>query len=149
MSRTTSHRRQRTSRAGFRAAPGVRGFSLIELMIALMLGLLVVGSASAIFISNRQTYRATEGLGRVQENGRMAFELLSRDLREAGSSPCGNADRDAFAERWSICWSTPQAGGGPTGIRGISGYEGGEASPGTAFGTPCGSRVAGTDADRS
>jgi type IV pilus assembly protein PilW len=70
-----------------------RGLSLVELMIAMMLGLLVVGSASAIFLSNRQTYRATEGLGRVQENGRMAFEMMARDLREAGGNACGNADR--------------------------------------------------------
>ena len=48
------------------ARNAVRGLTLVELMIAMMLGLLVVGSASAIFISNRQTYRATEGLGRVQ-----------------------------------------------------------------------------------
>ena len=77
------------------ARASVRGLTLVELMIALMLGLLVVGSASAIFISNRQTYRATEGLGRVQENGRIAFEMMARDLREAGGNACGNADRDA------------------------------------------------------
>ena len=71
----------------------VSGLTLVELMIAMMLGLLVAVSASAIFISNRQTYRATEGLGRVQENGRMAFEMMARDIREAGGNPCGNADR--------------------------------------------------------
>lgn len=85
---------RRFSRYGRPAARvHARGLSLVELMIAMMLGLLVVGSASAIFISNRQTYRATEGLGRVQENGRMAFEMMARDLREAGGNPCGNADR--------------------------------------------------------
>ncbi len=139
MSRTTSHRRQRTSRAGFRAATSVRGFSLVELMIALMLGLLVVVSAGAIFISNRQTYRATEGLGRVQENSRMAYELMARDIREAGGNPCGknllfvnvlNPTAD-----WWANWN-----------RGITGYEGSVASPGTAFGTGVGNRIAGTDA---
>lgn len=83
--------RRLSARPAPRAA--VRGLSLIELMIAMMLGLLVVASASAIFLSNRQTYRATEGLGRVQESGRMAFELMARDLRDAGGMPCGNADR--------------------------------------------------------
>lgn len=114
---------RRYSRRG-RPAPrdAVAGLTLVELMIALMLGLLVVGSASAIFISNRQTYRATEGLGRVQENGRMAFELLSRDLREAGGNPCGNADRlepiklvnllTNPATRWWTNWNS-----------GITGYE--------------------------
>lgn len=103
-----------------RAAAG--GMTLVELMIAMMLGLLVVVSASAIFISNRQTYRATEGLGRVQENGRMAFELMARDIREAGGNPCGNADRkepvklvnliNNPATRWWTSWN-----------EGLTGYE--------------------------
>ena len=80
MSRMRPSPRRLSARPAPRAA--VRGLSLIELMIAMMLGLLVVASASAIFLSNRQTYRATEGLGRVQESGRMAFELMARDLRE-------------------------------------------------------------------
>lgn len=67
---------------------GVRGFTLIELMIALALGLLVVVAAGAIFLSNRQTYVATESLGRVQESARVAFELMARDIREAGGNPC-------------------------------------------------------------
>ena len=66
------------------------GFSLIELMIALMLGLLVVGAAIGIFISNRRTYQATEGVGRAQEGVRTAFELMSRDVREAAGNPCVN-----------------------------------------------------------
>src|SRR5690606_24678346 len=65
------------------------GFTLIELMIALLLGLLVMGAAISIFLSNRQAYTATEGLGRVQENVRFAFELMARDIREAGANPCG------------------------------------------------------------
>ena len=85
--------RRYAARGRLAARSHARGLTLVELMIALMLGLLVVGSASAIFISNRQTYRATEGLGRVQENGRIAFEMMARDLREAGGNPCGNADR--------------------------------------------------------
>lgn len=131
---------RRYSRYGRSAArTHARGLSLVELMIAMMLGLLVVGSASAIFISNRQTYRATEGLGRVQENGRMAFEMMARDLREAGGNPCGNADRaepmklvnilQNPATRWWSDWND-----------GISGYEG--AIP---LGAPA-NRVAGTDA---
>lgn len=66
------------------------GFTLIELMVAMMIGLLVILAASAVFIANRRTYQATETVGRTQENARIAFELMSRDLREAGITPCGN-----------------------------------------------------------
>ena len=65
-----------------------RGMSLVELMVAMIISLLVLLATIAIFDSNRLTYRATEGLGRVQENARVAFELMSRDIREAGGTPC-------------------------------------------------------------
>ena len=64
------------------------GFSLIELMVALVLGLLVAGAALAILQSNQATYRSNEGLNRIQENARIAFELMSRDIRAAGGSAC-------------------------------------------------------------
>lgn len=66
------------------------GFTLIELMVAMMIGLLVILAALAVFVANRRTYQATETVGRTQENARIAFELMSRDLREAGITPCGN-----------------------------------------------------------
>ncbi len=103
-----------------RAAAG--GMTLVELMIAMMLGLLVVVSASAIFISNRQTYRATEGLGRVQENGRMAFELMARDIREAGGNPCGNADRKEPLKLVNVL-NSPASNWWSNWNNGIVGYE--------------------------
>lgn len=78
------------SKSTYRSAARQLGLSLVELMVALVLGLLVVGAAIGVFLSNRQTYTATESLGRVQENARVAFELMARDLREAGGNPCSN-----------------------------------------------------------
>lgn len=96
-------------------APGRRhsaGMSLIELMISLVLGLLVVGAAIGIFITNRRTYAATENLGRVQENVRTAFELMTRDIREAGGNQCNSSDNMGMsnvinnpASRWWTNWS--------------------------------------------
>lgn len=128
----------RHSVRGRSARNAVRGLTLVELMIAMMLGLLVVGSATAIFISNRQTYRATEGLGRVQENGRMAFELMARDLREAGSNPCGNADRKEPLKLVNVL-NSPASNWWSNWNNGIIGYE-------AAMGAPPANRVAGTDA---
>lgn len=75
----------------FRSVIGPRrshGLSLIELMVALVLGLLVVGAAFSIFQSNQLTYRSNEGLNRMQENARVAFELISQDIRSAGGNSC-------------------------------------------------------------
>jgi type IV pilus assembly protein PilW len=116
-----------------------RGLSLIELMIAMVLGLVVVASASAIFISNRQTYRATESMGRLQEGGRISFELMARDIRQAAGNPCSRNLRVAnvlnnSGSNWWSNWTAT-----------ILGYED---SDGTAFpfAAGVGGRVAGTDA---
>ncbi|QIL20169.1 PilW family protein [Thermomonas sp. HDW16] len=65
-----------------------RGFTLIELMVSLVLGLLVVGAAGSLFLSNRKVYGNTESVNRIQENQRSAYEMLARDVREAGGNPC-------------------------------------------------------------
>lgn len=64
------------------------GFSLIEMMIAMVLGLIVMGAAIAVFQSNQRTYTSNEGLNRVQEGARVAYEMMSRDIRSAGTSAC-------------------------------------------------------------
>jgi type IV pilus assembly protein PilW len=117
----------------------IRGLSLIELMIAMLLGLIVIASASTIFISNRQTYRATESMGRLQEGGRISFELMARDIRQAAGNPCARDLRVANVVRNSATnwWSNWNAT--------VIGYED---SDGTAFPFTAGvgGRVAGTDA---
>ncbi|MBN8802724.1 MAG: hypothetical protein ABS96_05335 [Lysobacteraceae bacterium SCN 69-123] len=79
---------------GFAYRAGPRrsgGFSLIELMIALVLGLLVLGAAFVVFQSNQNSFRANEGLNRIQESARVAFEVMSQDIRSAGGSACSTA----------------------------------------------------------
>ncbi len=67
------------------------GLSMIEVMIALTLGLVAVGGATVIYLSNRQSYAMVESVARLEENARFAVDLLSRDIREAGNSVCGGA----------------------------------------------------------
>ena len=64
------------------------GFSLVELMVAMLISLLLGAAAISVFLSNKRIYTATEGLGRIQESARIAFELMSRDIRGAGGNPC-------------------------------------------------------------
>lgn len=120
-----------------------RGFSLIELMIALVLGLLVVGAAISMFLTNSQTFRATENLSRIQENLRVSFELMARDLREAGGNPCNSTvapvnilkTPHAFWSDW------------PDGIRGFDDSSSASfINPALGYGSGTGDRVAGTDA---
>jgi type IV pilus assembly protein PilW len=92
-----------------------RGVSLIELMIALVIGLLVVAAAGSMFISNSVTYRATQSLGRMQESARMAFEIMARDVRKAGGNPCARGlpvanTLNSPSSYWYADWSQPVFG---------------------------------------
>lgn len=60
------------------------GFSLIELMIAMALGLLIIGAIGSVFLATSQTYRTQEAMSQVQESGRFGIEKLSRDIRQTG-----------------------------------------------------------------
>lgn len=96
------------------ARGAARGVTLVELMVSLVLGLIVAGAAMAVFLSNRQTYLATESIGRLQENARTAFEFMARDIRAAGMIPCSNeTDLNNIVDstEW---WTAHGAGANPT-----------------------------------
>ncbi len=64
------------------------GVTLVELMIALALGLLLSAAAVMMFVSNKETSKLQENFARVQENGRFALGLLTKDIRSAGFEGC-------------------------------------------------------------
>jgi len=75
-----------------RARPALfiqRGLTLIELMIAMLLGLIVIGGVLGIFMSTSETNRRTDDLARIQENARASIQFMSRSMREASGNPCG------------------------------------------------------------
>lgn len=116
------------------------GFSLVELMVALALGLVIIGGVISIFLTNQQAFRTTEGLSRLQENARLSFELMARELRQAGGNVCGTdlVVNMLKANDWSTDWNAGT----------IQGYEGNVAAPSLSFGTATAERLNGTDAIR-
>ena len=48
-----------------------KGFSLVELMVAMLLGLLITGAALQLFLANQQSFALQQTLSRVQENGQL------------------------------------------------------------------------------
>lgn len=66
----------------------LRGFSLVELMVAMTLSLILLGGVMAIFASSKKTYETTDRLSRIQESGRFALDSIVRDLRAAGYLGC-------------------------------------------------------------
>lgn len=65
-----------------------RGFTLVELMIALVLGLIVIGSALALFVSQRVTSNMSGQMVDIQSEGRMALDAMARDFHAAGDFGC-------------------------------------------------------------
>jgi len=60
-----------------------RGVSLIELMVALVIGLFLIFGAVTIYQQSRATFRTTEAVARLQEVARLAFDVLEADVRMA------------------------------------------------------------------
>ena len=66
------------------------GLSLIELMIAMLLGILLLLTITSLFITNKRVYKEQESMSRVQENARFALETLIWDIRMAGYTGCSD-----------------------------------------------------------
>jgi type IV pilus assembly protein PilW len=115
-----------------------RGFTLIELMVSLTLGLVIIGGVVSVLLANKRSFSTNEGMSQVQESARTAFELIARDVRQSGGNGCDNNGRtanilNAAGGFWWQDWF---------GVRGI---EAGDVDPAVAIGTAVGERVAGTD----
>lgn len=61
-----------------------RGVTLIELMVALVIGTLLIAGAVTVYMQSRTTYRTTETVARIQEVGRYALNVIEPDVRLAG-----------------------------------------------------------------
>lgn len=75
------------------------GLSLVELLVAMALGLLLTVGGLQMMLSSQNLYRTTDSLSRIQESGRFALNFLAKDIRMAGyesdnlvaffDDPCG------------------------------------------------------------
>lgn len=66
----------------------IRGFSLVEMMVAMTIGLILLGGALSVLYSSKVTYNENERVGRMQESGRAAVEVMLRDMRAGGFKGC-------------------------------------------------------------
>jgi type IV pilus assembly protein PilW len=61
-----------------------RGFSIIELLVALTIGTVLIGGAVYVYSQSRRTSMVTDSVARLQENGRYVFSVIEPDLQLAG-----------------------------------------------------------------
>lgn len=59
------------------------GFTLVEMMVSLVVGLMVFGAVVVVYMDTSESTRFQAALQRTQENGRFAIDLIGRYLRMA------------------------------------------------------------------
>ncbi len=104
-----------------------RGFSMVEMMVALVVGLIVLAGIGQIFIKTKRASVLQDELARMQENSRYAIQLLNEEIRSGGYLGCRHAS--------SITPAYMDTGGGYTDnfALGVEGYEANGTAPGDTF----------------
>ena len=102
------------------------GLSLVELMLALALGLVIIAALGQLYAGGKQSYVLSDAMARLDESGRFVVDFLATDLRMAGYLSCGgsqasigNSVRNDASVDHSWLYQT----------QGIQGYEGSVSTP--------------------
>ena len=96
----------------------LRGYTLIELMVAITIGFILIAAVLSTFIWSVRNYDQDDSTARQQENARFALDAIADDLRMSGfmydvllssgvdtdavSSLLGSNDCGATGENWAF-----------------------------------------------
>ncbi|MBT8339929.1 MAG: prepilin-type N-terminal cleavage/methylation domain-containing protein [Desulfatitalea sp.] len=95
---------RRTDRS--RQPAGRLGFTLVELLIALFVGLIVAGVAGTVFVSSMRAYSTQTLLIDTRQEVRAALDIMAAEIRMAGFDPLRRANAGiAVAQVNTICFS--------------------------------------------
>lgn len=100
-----------------------RGYSMVELLISLTLGLMLTLGVIKIYTGSKQTYRTQDGMGRLQENARLALDIIAHDLRMIGYAGCNGLGEVAVTDSgvtFAYTEDTAVAGNQSTGADGAT-----------------------------
>jgi type IV pilus assembly protein PilW len=118
-----------------------RGFSMVELMVAITLALVVSAALLSVFLASRSSFRGTAGTAAVADGGRFALDFISNSVRSAGFMACNTTQRQL-----SILAPAPS----PVYAnfsQALLGYEAVGTAPGGAYSVPLASNAAPVAAD--
>jgi type IV pilus assembly protein PilW len=72
----------------------IRGFSIVELMVAITLALIVTAGVLAVFAASRSAYQSTSGTAALADGGRFALDFIQNGVRSAGYLACNTSARN-------------------------------------------------------
>jgi type IV pilus assembly protein PilW len=108
-----------------------RGFSLVELMVAITIGLILSAAAVSVFVGSRHAYEATSGTAAVTEGGRYALNFIEESARAAGFVACNHATINSSISNLNVASNLAYD------FRfGVSGFEAVGTAPGAALTLP-------------
>jgi type IV pilus assembly protein PilW len=67
---------------------GTSGFSIVELLVAMVISLIVLAAVSSVLVSTKTTNTAQVAQARMQDNARISVQIMSRGIRQAGYAGC-------------------------------------------------------------
>lgn len=104
------------------------GLSLIEIMIAMLISLILLGGVIQVYSSTRLSYQTNEGLSRLQENARFVLDRIAVDLGAGGYMGCNDSENtdasgsplliNKLGDQTSADYINPLSGTEGTGING-------------------------------
>jgi type IV pilus assembly protein PilW len=104
-----------------------RGFSIVELMVAVTMALMVTAGVLAVFVASRSSFQATAGTASLADGGRFALDFIQNSVRSAGYMACNTTQRQLSllnAGPTPLYYNFSQA---------LAGYEANGTAPGSAF----------------
>lgn len=81
------------------------GFSLVELLVSMSLGLVVTAALTVMYLSGGQAARNVDANSRLDDDARMALAAVTHELRQAGYNPGRDASgtkNDLGQKGWSL-----------------------------------------------
>jgi len=83
-----------------------KGFSIVELMVAVFIGIIVLTGLVQVFDTSSKMNRTQNGLARIQENGRYAISLLKQTIEQTGYQYCmGDSNGESYGTQpTKVAW---------------------------------------------
>jgi type IV pilus assembly protein PilW len=66
-----------------------RGFTLIEMLISMAIGMIIIIALSSTFLLQRDAYDDQEQIAEMVQNARAAMDMMTREIRMGGYDPTG------------------------------------------------------------
>jgi type IV pilus assembly protein PilW len=68
------------------------GFSIVELMVAILIGLIILAGVIQVVVTSKTSFIGQEEMSFIQENARYAMDVIGKDVQGAGYWGCAGAD---------------------------------------------------------